>query len=166
MVEIVGIRFKKVYKIYYFSPQGLAFKCGDHVIVETARGVEFGTVAIENRKISEDSITSPLKPVVRKATKEDEINYKKNIEKSKEAYKITVEKIAKHGLNMSPHKLLASSKGITVSIQWRNRVNTLMKSSKLISPMRGKGCPKKDTIISSGGYMISCFTCVQLLVTP
>ena len=67
---------------------------------------------------------------------------------------------------MSPHKLLASSKGITVSIQWRNRVNTLMKSSKLISPMRGKGCPKKDTIISSGGYMISCFTCVQLLVTP
>lgn len=100
MVEIVGVRFKKVYKIYYFSPEGKTFKCGDHVIVETARGVEFGTVAIANKEISEDSITTPLKPVIRKATEEDEINYKKNIEKSRDAFKIAVEKIAKHGLNM------------------------------------------------------------------
>ena len=100
MVEIVGVRFKKVYKIYYFSPQGQTFKCGDHVIVETARGIEFGTVAIANKQVSEESITPPLKPVIRKATPEDEKSYAKNAEKSKEAYKIALDKISKHGLNM------------------------------------------------------------------
>lgn len=100
MVEIVGVRFKKVYKIYYFSPQGLTFKCGDHVIVETARGIEFGTVALENKQVAEESITSPLKPVIRKATPEDEKVHAKNAEKSKEAFKIALEKIAKHQLNM------------------------------------------------------------------
>ena len=100
MVEIVGVRFKKVYKIYYFSPEGQAFKCGDHVIVETSRGVEFGTVAIANKRVPEESITSPLKPVIRKATPEDEKNHKKNAEKSKEAFKIALEKISNHGLNM------------------------------------------------------------------
>ncbi len=100
MVEIVGVRFKKVCKIYYFSPEGGKFSCGDHVIVETARGVEFGTVAIANKKVSEDSITSPLKPVIRLATKEDEITYKNNAKKCKEAFDIALEKIAKHGLDM------------------------------------------------------------------
>lgn len=100
MVEIVGVRFKKVYKIYYFSPEGQTFKCGDHVIVETSRGVEFGKIAIANKKVSKESITSPLKPVIRKATDEDEKNYSKNAEKSKEAFKIALDKIAKHGLDM------------------------------------------------------------------
>ncbi len=100
MVEIVGVRFKKVCKIYYFSPEGGKFSCGDHVIVETARGVEFGTVAIANKKVPEDSITSPLKPVIRLATKDDEITYKNNAKKCKEAFDIALEKIAKHGLDM------------------------------------------------------------------
>lgn len=100
MVEIVGVRFKKVYKIYYFSPEGQDFKCGDRVIVETSRGVEFGTVAIANKHVPEESITSPLKPVIRKATAEDEKTHLKNAEKSKEAFKIALEKISKHGLNM------------------------------------------------------------------
>lgn len=100
MVEIVGVRFKKVYKIYYFSPEGNTFSQGEHVIVETARGVEFGTIAIENKKVPEESITSPLKPVIRKATMADEKTHQKNAEKSKEAFKITLEKIAKHSLNM------------------------------------------------------------------
>ena len=100
MVEIVGVRFKKVYKIYYFSPEGNTFHLGEHVIVETARGVEFGTIAIENKLVDEESITSPLKPVIRKATMADEKTHQKNAEKSKEAFKITLEKIAKHGLNM------------------------------------------------------------------
>ena len=100
MVEIVGVRFKKVYKIYYFSPEGQAYRCGEHVIVETSRGVEFGTVAIANKKVPEESITSPLKPVIRKATPEDEKTHQKNAEKSREAFKIALEKIAKHGLNM------------------------------------------------------------------
>lgn len=100
MVEIVGVRFKKVYKIYYFSPEGQTFKCGDHVIVETSRGVEFGKIAIANKKVPEESITSPLKSVIRKATDEDEKNYLKNAEKSKEAFKIALDKIAKHGLDM------------------------------------------------------------------
>ncbi|MBR5586684.1 MAG: stage 0 sporulation family protein [Clostridia bacterium] len=100
MVEIVGVRFKKVYKIYYFSPEGNTFCCGEHVIVETARGIEFGTVAIANKEIPEDSITSPLKPVIRKATAEDEKTFLKNAEKGKDAFKIALEKIAKHNLNM------------------------------------------------------------------
>lgn len=100
MVTVVGVRFKKTGKIYYFSPEGNEMKEGDNVIVETARGLEFGTCLIGPREVNEDDIISPLKPVVRVATPEDVIKYKENKEKEKDAFDICMEKIKKHKLTM------------------------------------------------------------------
>lgn len=100
MLEIVGIRFKEVGKVYYFSPNGLKFQKGDKVIVETARGVECGEVTIENREVSEEELVSPLKPVIRAATEQDLMIVEENKIKEKKAYAICEEKIANHGLEM------------------------------------------------------------------
>ncbi|MBR2160130.1 MAG: stage 0 sporulation protein, partial [Clostridia bacterium] len=100
MSEIVGIRFKQVGKIYYFSPNGIEFKIGDGAIVETARGVEFGKVVIANREEAEENIIKPLKPVLRKATDEDVDKVLKNNSKRAEAIKICEQKIKNRGLEM------------------------------------------------------------------
>ena len=78
MAIIVGIKFKGSNKVYYFDPQDIEFAEGDGVIVETARGQEYGTVALPNREVEEKEVVSPLKPVIRKATAEDEQQLKKN----------------------------------------------------------------------------------------
>ena len=78
MQEIVGIRFKKIGKIYFFDANGISLKKGQNAIVETARGIELGEVAIENRNIDENKVVSPLKPVIRVATSDDEKKYKEN----------------------------------------------------------------------------------------
>ncbi len=101
MVEIVGIRFKKVGKIYYFSPGEIKVIVGDRVIVETSRGVECGEVVIENRMIEESLISSELKEVIRIATKEDLETVKKNEKKQKEAFEICQQKIKNRGLDMN-----------------------------------------------------------------
>lgn len=100
MVKYIGVRFKKVGKIYYFSPNGLDISCGDSVIVETVRGVECGEVALAGKEIDESSLGSPLKPVIRVATKRDFEIIERNKKKEKEAYAICEEKIKKHGLKM------------------------------------------------------------------
>lgn len=100
MVTVIGVRFRTAGKIYYFSPSKLQVKKGDHVIVETARGVEYGSVVLSPKKVSDDEIMQPLKPVLRVATEADEKAQKKNYEKEKEAFKICQEKIVKHGLAM------------------------------------------------------------------
>lgn len=100
MIKVVGVRFRKAGKIYYFDPKGLEMKAGDHVIVETARGVEYGTVMTDPKGIVDDQVVQPLKPVLRIATKEDDNIEAKNREKEKQAYKICLEKIQKHGLEM------------------------------------------------------------------
>ncbi len=100
MSEIVGVRFKEVGKVYYFSPNGLTFNKGDRVIVETARGIECGEVTIENREVEEEEIVSPLKPVIRAATEQDLRIVEENKIKEKKAYAICEEKIANHGLEM------------------------------------------------------------------
>lgn len=98
--EIVGIRFKSTGKIYYFDPQGMQFGEKDPVIVETSRGLEYGIVAIDNKTVSETEVVLPLRPVIRRATEEDDKIYEENKRKEKEAAKICVEKIAEHGLEM------------------------------------------------------------------
>jgi cell fate regulator YaaT (PSP1 superfamily) len=98
--EIIGIRFKPAGKIYYFSPAGIQFEQAEKAIVETVRGVEYGTVAIENRFISVDELVSPLKPVIRKATPEDEIQYQKNKQLEDSARDVWEEKVKKNGLVM------------------------------------------------------------------
>ncbi len=100
MAEIVGVRFKEVGKIYYFDPCGKTFAKGDQVIVETARGVEFGTVAIPNREVEDDSVVKPLRKVVRPAGKEDLRRIEENRQKEKRAYRVCQEKIAANRLEM------------------------------------------------------------------
>ena len=100
MVKIIGVRFRKAGKIYYFDPLDLDVKAGDKVIVETARGVEFGHVVVGVREVDEESIVHPLKPVIRMATEEDKAADLANRDKEKAAFDICLEKIAKHGLEM------------------------------------------------------------------
>ena len=100
MVTIIGVRFRKAGKIYYFSPAKYQVKKGQHVIVETARGVEFGSVVLGPQKIADDEIVQPLKSVIRVATPADYKIEEKNRQKEKEAFAICQEKIAKHKLAM------------------------------------------------------------------
>ena len=100
MVEVAGIRFKKVGKIYYFSPGDLRLRAGDHVIVETSRGIEYGTVAVASRTVKEEDIVPPLKNILRIATPDDDKQIQINKEKEKEAMRLCQEKIRKHSLDM------------------------------------------------------------------
>lgn len=100
MVTVIGVRFRNVGKIYYFDPTGFELKVGDKVIVETARGLEIGTVLLAAREVSEESIVSPLKGIERIATEKDVEHARENTEKEKEACKVCKEKILKHELDM------------------------------------------------------------------
>ena len=100
MPTVVGIRFKKACKIYYFDPAASGVVKGDHAIVETARGVEYGEVVIGPREVDESSIVPPLKPVMRKATAEDDLKLAENKIREKEAFNICLRKIKNHELPM------------------------------------------------------------------
>lgn len=100
MIKVIGVRFKKAGKIYYFGPNDLDIKKGNFVIVETARGVEFGECVIGIKEIPEMEIVAPLKLVLRVATDEDIAKHKENKEKEKEAFEICLKKIAEHKLFM------------------------------------------------------------------
>ncbi len=100
MVKVIGVRFRTAGKIYFFDPGALEIKRGDHVIVETARGIEYGTVVGDPREVDEKKVIQPLKPVLRIATQRDDEQEAGNKEKEKEAFKICLEKIRKHGLEM------------------------------------------------------------------
>ena len=104
MVTVIGVRFKRAGKIYFFNPENLDIKAGMHVIVETARGIEYGLVAVGRKEIEEDKVVQPLKEVIRIATPEDDETNKLNKEKEKEAFDVCLEKIRKHELAM---KLIA-----------------------------------------------------------
>lgn len=99
--KVVGIRFKKTCKIYYFDPLDIELVPGDHVIVETSRGMEFGTVAIGTREIMEEQLKNPLKPIIRKATPEDEETVQHNQVREREAFLICQRRIQRHGLEMN-----------------------------------------------------------------
>ncbi|NLH97360.1 MAG: stage 0 sporulation family protein [Clostridiaceae bacterium] len=100
MVKVVGVRFKRAGKIYYFDPDELQIEKGMHVIVETARGVEFGEVVIPIREVPDEEIVAPLKKVMRIATEEDEKHALENKEKEKDAFGICLQKIRDHNLGM------------------------------------------------------------------
>lgn len=100
MPTVVGIRFKKAGKIYYFDPALSSVTQGDHAIVETARGVEYGEVVVGPREVSDSEVVSPLKPVLRKATDEDAQKVEENIVREKEAFNICLRKITNHDLPM------------------------------------------------------------------
>lgn len=100
MTKVIGVRFRPAGKVYFFAPGKFDIHKGDKIIVETARGVEFGTVVTGIQELEDGKITQPLKPVMRIATKEDIAKEAKNREKEKEAFNICLEKIRKHGLEM------------------------------------------------------------------
>ena len=100
MTKVIGVRFRTAGKIYFFSPGKYEIKKGDHVIVETARGVEYGTVVGDPREIDDSEVIKPLKTVLRTASTKDTEQEKANKEKEKEAFKICLEKIRKHNLEM------------------------------------------------------------------
>ncbi|MCX7695720.1 MAG: stage 0 sporulation family protein [Caloramator sp.] len=100
MVTVVGIRFKRAGKIYYFDPDGLDINKGDYAIVETARGIEFGEVVIGKKEVTEDEIVAPLKKVIRVATEEDKLKNLQNKAKEEDAFQICLKKIQEHGLPM------------------------------------------------------------------
>ena len=100
MIKVIGVRFRKAGKVYYFDPLDFDIKQGSNVIVETARGVEYGFVVLAPKEVEEDKVVQPLKPVIRPATPEDDEIERKNKEKEKDAFKICLEKIRKHELEM------------------------------------------------------------------
>ena len=100
MKRIIGVRFRSAGKIYFFDPLNFEVKRNDHVIVETARGIEYGTVVGDIREVDDSEVTQPLKPVLRVATKKDDEQEQKNKEKEKDAFKICLEKIHARGLEM------------------------------------------------------------------
>ncbi len=101
MIKVVGIRFKPVGKIYYFNPDGIVLCPGDGVIVETTRGMEYGTVVLPEKEIDEASFNMPIKNILRKATEEDEKQVIENRQRTKEAFDICLEKIRANGLEMN-----------------------------------------------------------------
>lgn len=105
MKIIIGVSFRQAGKVYFFDPGDEQIERGEHVIVETAKGVEYGTVVVPNHEMAEEKIVAPLKKIIRVATPKDEDIELKNREKEKDAYKICIEKIAKHRLEM---KLIAA----------------------------------------------------------
>ena len=100
MTKVIGVRFRTAGKVYFFDPVDYDIKRGDNVIVETARGVEFGTVVGDPKEVEDDKVIQPLKPVLRIATAKDVEQEAANKEKEKEAFKICLEKIRKHELAM------------------------------------------------------------------
>ena len=100
MIKVIGVRFRTAGKIYFFDPLDFEIKRGDHIIVETARGVEYGTVVCDPKEVEEEQVIQPLKPVLRVATPKDDEQEKNNKIKEREAFKICLEKIRKHELDM------------------------------------------------------------------
>ena len=100
MIKVIGVRFRQAGKIYFFDPLDFEVEVGQHVIVETARGIEYGHVVLGCREVDEDKVVQPLKPVIRVATPEDDEKAILNKEKERSAYKICLEKIQKHELEM------------------------------------------------------------------
>ena len=100
MINIVGVRFKNAGKIYYFDPVDFEIEENMDVVVETARGLEYGTIVVGKKEIDEESLVSPLKPIIRIATEEDTKIYNENKEKAKETFQVCLEKIKEHNLTM------------------------------------------------------------------
>lgn len=100
MIKIIGVRFRKAGKIYYFDPSNMDIITGNHVIVETARGIEYGLVVIPPSEVEDKKVVQPLKPVIRVAVENDEKQVEANKDKAKDAFAICLEKINKHKLEM------------------------------------------------------------------
>ncbi|MEG0564824.1 MAG: stage 0 sporulation family protein [Hungatella sp.] len=100
MTKVIGVRFRNAGKVYYFAPGKFVIEAGEHVIVETARGIEYGYVVLGNREVADSKVVQPLKAVIRMANAEDKATESNNKQKEKDAFKVCLEKIRKHNLEM------------------------------------------------------------------
>lgn len=100
MINVIGVRFRRAGKVYFFDPLGFEINQGNNVIVETARGIEYGEVVLSSRDVEEEKVIQPLKPVIRIANTSDDTTQANNRAKEKDAFRICFEKIKKHGLEM------------------------------------------------------------------
>ena len=133
MKEVVGIRFKKAGKMYYFDPAGLKLEKEDGAIVETARGPEFGEVTLANRLVPTADIVPPLRPLLRLATKADIAHNEENTAKETEAFRICNEKIAAHKLDMKlvdAQYTFDNTKLLIFKVWWQN-IKSLFLSVKI-----------------------------------
>lgn len=170
-MEIIGVRFKKAGKIYYFDPDGAKAERGDNVIVETVRGIEFGNVEIGNKDIVDDEIVQPLKKVIRLATEDDILSNERNKEKEDKAIVICEEKVKEHGLDMKlidveltfdRNKIIFyfTSDG---RVDFRELVKDLAAIFKMRIELRQIGVRDEAKIINSIGICGRCLCCATFL---
>ncbi len=171
MIKIVGVRFRNAGKVYYFDPKDYDLKGNDHVIVETARGVEYGTVISGVHEVEDDKVVQPLKSVIRVATDEDSARAESNREKEKEAMRICKEKIQKHGLEM---KLIDAEYTFDNNkilfyftadgrIDFRELVKDLASVFKMRIELRQVGVRDETKILGGIGICGRCLCCNSFL---
>ena len=171
MAEVVGIKFKNSGKVYYFNPSKMKLKKGEGTIVETARGIEYGKVVSEPKDVPEEKIVQPLKPILRRATPEDEARVSKNEEKIPAAMKLAAEKIAQRGLKMKLIDAEFSFEGGKVvfyftaagRIDFRDLVKDLATAFHLRIELRQVGIRDETRIlggIAPCGRVCCCASCI------
>jgi len=171
MTKIVGVRFKSAGKIYYFNPKDFDIKKGDMVVVETARGLEMGEIAVEVHDEPEQNITKPLKDIVRLADKQDMERYEENKQKEKEAFEICQEKIRKHNLEMKLIEVEYTFDGSKIlfyftadgRIDFRDLVKDLAVVFKTRIELRQIGVRDESKTIGSIGVCGRSLCCSQFL---
>lgn len=171
MTDIVGVRFKTVGKIYYFNPGNLNIEIGENVIVETARGIEFGTVVLGRRSIKNSDVVSPLKDVIRIANEEDRRIQENNRKKEKNAFNICLDKIKKHKLDMKLIEVEYTFDGNKIlfyftadgRIDFRNLVKDLATVFRTRIELRQIGVRDEAKSMGCIGVCGRCLCCSQFL---
>ncbi len=171
VVEVVDIQFRPGQKIYYFDPNGIACKAGDHVIIDTARGAEFGIVAAGNHKISTKDIVSPLRPVLRKTTEQDEKIVAENLVTEQKAHQECLKKIAEYGLDMQLVSVECSFDGSKIlffftadeRVDFRELVKSLATSFHTRIELRQIGVRDKAKMVGGLGICGRPFCCASFL---
>ena len=171
MIKIIGVRFRNAGKIYYFDPKKLPIKKGDHVIVETARGIEYGSVVADAREVTDDQVVQPLKPVIRIANADDNARAQRNKEKEKEAFRICLEKIRKHKLEMKLVRVECSFDGNKIlffftadgRVDFRELVKDLASAFRARIELRQIGVRDEAKMLGGLGICGRPFCCAQFL---
>ena len=171
MTRIIGVRFKPTGKVYYFDPQGIEVNRGDYVIVETSRGIEYGQVMYGIKEVEDSVVTKPLKGVLRIATQEDTRKYNENKEKEKQAYKICMDKISEHGLDMKLVEVEYTFDGSKVlfyftsdgRVDFRDLVKDLASVFKTRIELRQIGVRDESKVLGSIGVCGRNLCCSEFL---
>jgi len=171
MVEVVGVRFKRVGKIYYFDPNGTDISVGDKVIVETTRGLEYGTAELALKEVDENDVVMPLRKIIRAATKDDIQQEEANSEREKDAHGVFIQKSREHGLEM---KLIDVELTFDLTkiifyftadgrVDFRELVKELASIFRMRIELRQIGVRDEAKIINGIGICGRCLCCATFL---